>query len=267
MLSPCPLKLAIVLWLLFCAIVSNAQTVTLLKGETAEGQNPATKLVSVDISILNNKTAPISFNNAFFALTDHAQNVYDSLSGLYKSDVSFHVDLNPGLEISKKLWFEVPATLDPQTLRLSMHQRESKNWDDYLEIPLARPGTATAPMWHAFHPGAVMDSLTYSVFSAGTNHKELTPPKLVHSVDPKLPPEAEATIRGLKDRKAVETLSLIVDTQGNPQQIELVSAPLGMGLDAEALRVVKQFRFKPALDKNGVPVAVKVNIQESFRAY
>ena len=148
-----------------------------------------------------------------------------------------------------------------------MHWRESKNWDDYLEIPLANPGTATAPMWHASHPGAVVDSLTYGVFSAGTSNKDLTPPKLVHSVDPKLPPEAEVKIRGYKDHRAVETLSLIVDTQGNPQQIELVSAPLGMGLDEEALRVVKQFRFKPALDKNGVPVAVEVNVQENFKAY
>jgi outer membrane biosynthesis protein TonB len=40
-----------------------------------------------------------------------------------------------------------------------------------------------------------------------------------------------------------------------------------MGLDAEALRAVKQFRFKPALDKNGVPVAVEVNIEENFISY
>lgn len=247
--------------------MSNAQTVTVLKGGTANGSNPATKLVGVDISVLNNKSAPISFNNTFFTLTGAPHNVYDSLSALDKSDVSFHDDLNPGLKVSERLWFEVPVTVDPQTLRLSMHRRESNNWDDYLEVPLANPGTATAPMWHAYHPGAVVDSLTYSDFSAGTSNKPLTPPKLVHSVDPKLPPESEARIRGYQDHKAVETLFLIVDTQGNPQQIELVSAPLGMGLDEEALRVVKQFRFKPALDKNGVPVAVEVNVQETFKAY
>jgi TonB family protein len=246
----------------FCLVLfatgSIAQTVTVLKGGTAKGSNPATKLVAVDISVLNNKSAPMSFNNTFFTLTDAAHN-YDSLSALYKSDVSFQVDLNPGLKVSEKLWFEVPAALDPRTLRLSMHRRESKNWDDYLEIPLANPGTASAPMWHAFHPGAVVDSLTYGV----TSHKDLTPPRLVHSVDPKFPPEAHAKIR----ENPVETISLIVDTQGNPQQIELVSAPLGMGLDAEALRAVKQFRFKPALDKNRVPVAVEVHIEENFRAY
>jgi len=245
--------------LLLFATGSIAQTVTVLKGGTAKGSNPATKLVAVDISVLNNKSAPMSFNNTFFTLTDAAHN-YDSLSALYKSDVSFQVDLNPGLKVSEKLWFEVPAALDPRTLRLSMHRRESTNWDDYLEIPLANPGTASAPMWHAFHPGGVVDSLTYRVILAGTSNKDLTPPRLVHSVDPRLPPEAKAKLK----ENPVETLSLIVDTLGNPQQIELASAPLGMGLDEESLRAVKQFRFKPALDKNGVPVAVEVNIQENF---
>jgi TonB family protein len=258
-----PAKLITVLCLLLSGIVGTAQTVTVLKAGTKEGSNPATKLVGVDISVLNGKSVPISFNNSFFTLAASARSVYDSLSGLYKSDVSFHVDLNPGSNVSERLWFEIPAALDPHTLRLSMHQRESNNWDDYLEIPLADPGTASAPMWHAFHPGAVVDSLTYDV----TSMKDLTPPKLVHSVDPKLPPEAEAKIRGYKDRQAVEILSLIVDTKGNPQQIELVSAPLGMGLDAEALQAVKRFRFKPALDKSGVPVAVEVHIQQTFKAY
>ncbi len=146
--APRPQKLATALCLLCWVIAGIAQTVTVLNGGTAKGSNPATKLVAVEISVLNNKSTPISFNNTFFTLTDPAHNVYDSLSGLYKSDVSFHVDLNPGLKVSEKLWFEVPAALDPQTLRLSMHRLESNNWDDYLEIPLASPGTASAPMWH-----------------------------------------------------------------------------------------------------------------------
>jgi hypothetical protein len=181
----CAPKLSTAFCLLLFATGSIAQTVTVLNGGTAKGSNPATKLVRVGISVLNNKSAPISFDSTFFALTGAAHN-YDSLSGLYNSDVSFHVDLNPGLKVSEKLWFEVPAALDPRTLKLSMHRRESKTWDDYLEIPLANPGTATAPMWHAFHPGAVVDSLTYRVILSGTSYKDLTPPRLVHSVDPKV---------------------------------------------------------------------------------
>ena len=258
-------KLSAAFCLLLFATGSIAQTVTIVNGGTAKGSNPATKLVAIDISLQNSKSAPISFNNSFFTVTDADRNVYDSLSGLYKSDVSFHVDLNPGLKVSEKLWFEVPAVLDPQTLRLSMHRRESKNWDDYLEISLANPGTASAPMWHIFHPGAVMDSFTYAVMPPGTTYKDLTPPRLVHAPDPKLTPEARAKIPNLKDRKAVVTVALIVDTLGNPQQVELVSAPVGMVLDAEALRAVKQYRFKPALDKNGVTVAVEARVEVTFK--
>jgi TonB family protein len=257
MFAPRPAKLATAYCLLLFATGSLAQTVTVLNGGTAKGSNPATKLVAIDISVLNSRSVPISFDNMSFTLTDPAHNVYDSLSGLYKADV----------KVSEKLWFEVPATLDPQTLRLSMHRRESKNWDDYLEIWLADPVPASAPMWHGFHPGAIMDSFTYAAPSPGTTYKDLTPPQLVHAPDPKLPPEARAKIMNLKDRKVVVTVALVVDTLGNPQQVELVSAPAGMGLDTEALRAVKQYRFKPALDKNGVAVAVEVRVEVAFKVY
>jgi hypothetical protein len=124
------IKLATALALLSWAVSGFAQTVTILSGGTAKGSNPATKLVAVTISVLNSKSAPISFDNTFCTLTDADQNVYDSVSGLHKADVSFHADLNPGVKVSEKLWFEVPATVDPGTLRLSMHRRESKSWDD-----------------------------------------------------------------------------------------------------------------------------------------
>ncbi len=59
--------------------------------------------MAVTISVLNSKSAPISFDNTFCTLTDADQNVYDSVSGLHKADVSFHADLNPGVKVSEKL--------------------------------------------------------------------------------------------------------------------------------------------------------------------
>jgi TonB family protein len=264
------IKLGTALALLSWAVSGFAQTVTILSGGTAKGSNPATKLVAVTISVLNNKSAPISFNNTFFTLTDANQNVYDSLSGLnvqdsvsglHKADVSFHADLNPGVKVSEKLWFEVPATVDPGTLRLSMHRRESMSWDDYLEISLTDPAPASAPMWHCFHLGADIDTLTYGV----KPYKDLTPPKLLYAPDPKFPPEARGKMT--KGQKAVVTVTLIIDTRGNPQQVELDGAPIGMGLDIAAQRAVKQYRFKPALDKNGVAVAVQTNVEVVFNLY
>jgi TonB family protein len=252
------IKLATVLAMLCWAVSGLAQTVTILNGGTAKGSNPDTKLVAVDISVLNSESAPISFNNTFFALIGLADNVYDSLSGLYKSDVSFHVDLNPGSTVSEKLWFEVPATLDPQALRLSMHRWGSKNWDDYLEIPLANPGTASAPMWHPFKPGAVVDPLTYFVNTGKTPAEDVTPPKLLYAPDPKYDEQAR------RDKiEGFSVVSMIVDVQGNPQQI-VMRRHLGHGLDEKAIEAVKQYRFKPA-KQHGKPVPVEVNVEVNFR--
>ncbi len=60
-------------------------------------------------------------------------------------------------------------------------------------------------------------------------------------------------------------LWLIVDADGLPQQIK-VQRSLGMGLDEEAVRAVKQWRFQPAI-KDGKPVPVMINVQVNFRLY
>ena len=60
-------------------------------------------------------------------------------------------------------------------------------------------------------------------------------------------------------------LSLVVDAQGMPQNIEVMQL-LGYGLEEEALSVVNRYRFKPAM-KNGEPVAVKITVEANFRLY
>lgn len=56
---------------------------------------------------------------------------------------------------------------------------------------------------------------------------------------------------------------LVVGTDGLPQQIK-VQRSLGMGLDEEAVRTVRQWRFQPAT-KEGKPVPVTINVQINFR--
>jgi TonB family protein len=60
-------------------------------------------------------------------------------------------------------------------------------------------------------------------------------------------------------------VSVVVDVQGNPQQVQVVRH-LGMGLDQKAVDAVKQYRFKPAT-LQGKPVPVEVNIEVTFRIY
>jgi protein TonB len=61
------------------------------------------------------------------------------------------------------------------------------------------------------------------------------------------------------------SIRLIVDSNGNPQDISLMSH-LGMGLDEKAIEAVKQYKFKPAMFQ-GHPVAVQIVLEVSFHLH
>lgn len=85
-------------------------------------------------------------------------------------------------------------------------------------------------------------------------------PVLIYGPDPEFSDEARRA-----KYQGVCLVGLIVDAQGNPQQVHVVR-PLGMGLDEKAVEAVRQYKFKPAVYK-GHPVAVEVNIEVNFRIY
>jgi len=58
-------------------------------------------------------------------------------------------------------------------------------------------------------------------------------------------------------------LSVVVGTDGRPREIR-VQRSLGMGLDEKAAAAVRGWKFRPGM-KDGVPVAVQVNIEVVFR--
>lgn len=88
----------------------------------------------------------------------------------------------------------------------------------------------------------------------------VTPPKVIRAVDPEFSDEARR-----QKYQGVCVVSLIVDAQGNPQDIRVVRA-LGMGLDEKAIEAVKQYKFKPAM-KNGHPVPIEINIEVNFQLF
>ena len=87
-------------------------------------------------------------------------------------------------------------------------------------------------------------------------------PKLTYYVEAEFSDEA----RRAKYEGTV-VISLIVDAQGNPQNIR-VSRSLGMGLDEKAIEAVRQYKFKPAIEaKSGKAVPVPISVQVNFRLY
>lgn len=80
-------------------------------------------------------------------------------------------------------------------------------------------------------------------------------------------PEAEFSDEARRAKyQGVCLIGLIVDAQGNPQNIHVVRA-LGMGLDEKAMAAVRLYKFKPALKDGKTPVPVMVTIEVDFHLY
>ena len=84
---------------------------------------------------------------------------------------------------------------------------------------------------------------------------------------PLFEPEAEFSDEARRAKyQGVCLVALIVDTQGNPQNVHVIR-PLGMGLDEKALEAVRRYKFKPAMRDGKTPVPVMVNVEVNFRLY
>lgn len=59
--------------------------------------------------------------------------------------------------------------------------------------------------------------------------------------------------------------TIVVDPTGRVRMIR-VTRPLGMGLDEQAEATISTWKFDPA-EKDGIPVAVQLNVEVSFHLY
>jgi len=85
-------------------------------------------------------------------------------------------------------------------------------------------------------------------------------PEVIHSVEPEFTQDArQANFQGSV------SIKLIVDSQGNPQDIR-VTRHLGMGLDEKAMEAVRLYKFKPAMYQ-GHPVSVQIVIDVDFHLH
>jgi TonB family protein len=85
-----------------------------------------------------------------------------------------------------------------------------------------------------------------------------TPPRLIKSKDPKY--ASEARKRHIEGRCV---LWLIVGADGLPRDIRIARS-LGYGLDEEAVKAVRRWRFQPST-LDGHPVSVQINVEVNFR--
>ena len=85
-------------------------------------------------------------------------------------------------------------------------------------------------------------------------------PQVLHSVEPEFTDEARRA-----NHQGSVSIKLIVDSQGNPQDVRLASH-LGMGLDEKALEAVRQYMFKPAMYQ-GHAVSVQIVVEVDFHLH
>lgn len=85
-------------------------------------------------------------------------------------------------------------------------------------------------------------------------------PRGINTPDPEYSEEA----RKAKFQGTV-VLWMIVGPDGRPRDVK-VARSLGMGLDQKAMETVRTWTFEPAR-KDGVPVAVQINVEVNFKLY
>jgi len=122
---------------------------------------------------------------------------------------------------------------------------------------------AMPDLWrHYFDPNlawpqdALSGQTIYPLFGQD-QAKDVTPPKVDHSVDAKFTSFAERDkVRG------VLQLRMVVDAEGVPHRIS-VARPLGYGLDERAVEAMAKWRFTPGM-REGKPVATAVVAEQEF---
>ena len=88
----------------------------------------------------------------------------------------------------------------------------------------------------------------------------VTAPRVIYAPEPEFSEEARKS-----KHQGTAVLWLIVGTDGRPRDISVLQS-LGMGLDEKAIEALRHWRFEPGR-KDGIPVAVQVNVEVSFHLY
>jgi TonB family protein len=131
-------------------------------------------------------------------------------------------------------------------------------WRPYLAKHLAEGPDRAQDQTQTSHGIDFTDGAgTEKIFHVGP---DVTPPK------PLLTPEPDFSETARKQiSQGVVGLNVIVDSTGRVSSIKIVK-PLGRGLDEEAVKTIRAWRFGPAMHK-GQPVAVAVYIEIDFHLY
>lgn len=150
--------------------------------------------------------------------------------------------------------------LDKIFLTGSQHVRDlaPPYWDTCLKGEIVRDEQTWKCQYRPDAPNSAIAG-RYPSFRGRFIPANVKPPKPVRTT-----PEPQYTQIAQNLRmQGTTVLGLVVDTDGHPRDIQIIS-PVGLGLDDQAVRAVEQWRFKPAT-RDGVPIAVQIDVGVNFR--
>lgn len=96
---------------------------------------------------------------------------------------------------------------------------------------------------------------------SATLGRNMTPPSPIYQPEP--PYSKQARMHNIE---GTVVITIVIGTDGNVTDAQLKSNPLGWGLDQEALKTVRTWKFRPAT-RDGKPVAVRVIVEVTFRLF
>jgi TonB family protein len=161
--------------------------------------------------------------------------------------------LDPGLDKEAikavKLWRFEPGTKDGKPVRVQISLELTFTLRDPPAQPLINAGPpATGKVADAGQANGV------PIYKPGNG---VTPPRLLKDVKPQYTREAkDAKIQG------IVYLDGVVETDGSVGDV-VVTRSLDAGLDEEAIKAVKQWKYEPGT-KDGKPVRVQVSFEMTF---
>jgi TonB family protein len=139
-------------------------------------------------------------------------------------------------------------------LRSTLEQLERDRPANEVRIKEVREKIAEMERLYTQERGREVQQLLAEVQGQQTDRK----PRVIYHVEPEYTPDARE-----KKIEGVVTLTLTVDAQGLPQNVQ-VTRPLYPSLDQSAIESARKLRFEPAM-KDGQPVPKTLSIEMHFR--
>lgn len=175
----------------------------------------------------------------------------------------------PELQVDHPKLAVAPAVVMPQQIKLPDNSMPNLGIPQSTQVEMKSQGSGSGSGFGQGGGGGIgagdgggIGSGTVGGYGGGVMKVGggVTAPVVIHRVVPEFTDEA----RRVKFQ-GVASIGLIVDAQGNPEDVHVVH-PLGMGLDQKAVEAVRQYKFKPAMFQ-GHPVPVQLVIEVDFHMF